>query len=113
MLMNGLKVNSVVLYHYPYPLPFTPGNQKLRGEKVTYFFDNLLPDSRDIRERLARKFDFILVIGGSKNYYHVLEIQRRHFIHQALAVGFSEKESNDMIEKIFQGMISQAKKITI
>lgn len=37
-------------------LPFTPGNQKLRGDKVTYYFDNLLPDSRDIRERLARKF---------------------------------------------------------
>lgn len=70
----------------------------------------------------------------------MLKIQRRHFVQQALSVGFSEKESNGMIdeilaqvdrvieevsailpnnfpttlaEKIFQGMISQAKKITI
>ena len=37
-------------------LPFTPGNQMFRGEVVQYYFDNLLPDSRDIRERLANKF---------------------------------------------------------
>ncbi len=37
-------------------LPFTPGNQAFRGEVVQYYFDNLLPDSRDIRERLANKF---------------------------------------------------------
>lgn len=87
-----------------------------------------------------QKAKMAMAIRGSKNYYHVLKIQRRHFVHQALAVGFSETESNDMIdeilvqvdrvieevsailpdnfpktlaEKIFQGMISQAKKITI
>jgi len=37
-------------------LPFTPGNQMLRGEVVQYYFDNLLPDSHGIRERLANKF---------------------------------------------------------
>ncbi len=37
-------------------LPFTPGNQKHRGDKVTFYFDNLLPDSTQIRERLAQKF---------------------------------------------------------
>ncbi|MBU2871701.1 type II toxin-antitoxin system HipA family toxin [Colwellia sp. E2M01] len=37
-------------------LPFTPGNQSIKGDKVTFYFDNLLPDSRDIRERLARRF---------------------------------------------------------
>lgn len=37
-------------------LPFTPGNQKLRGDSVKFYFDNLLPDSTDIRERLAHKF---------------------------------------------------------
>ncbi len=36
-------------------LPFTPGNQPLRGEPVRAFFDNLLPDSQTIRERLAAK----------------------------------------------------------
>lgn len=38
-------------------LPFTPGNQVIKGEQVSFYFDNLLPDSRDIRERLARRFN--------------------------------------------------------
>ena len=38
-------------------LPFTPGNQKYRGDIVKFYFDNLLPDSTEIRERLAQKFD--------------------------------------------------------
>ncbi len=38
-------------------LPFVPGNQPHRGDAVQYYFDNLLPDSRDIRERLATKFN--------------------------------------------------------
>ena len=37
-------------------LPFTPGNQPIKGDIVSFYFDNLLPDSRDIRERLARRF---------------------------------------------------------
>ncbi|WP_432262280.1 type II toxin-antitoxin system HipA family toxin [Cupriavidus sp. TMH.W2] len=37
-------------------LPFTPGNAPLRGEKVRSYFDNLLPDSQAIRERIARRF---------------------------------------------------------
>ena len=38
-------------------LPFTPGNQLHRGDSVKFYFDNLLPDSRDIRERFAIKFN--------------------------------------------------------
>lgn len=37
-------------------LPFTPGNQPHRGETVRTYFENLLPDSQLIRERLARRF---------------------------------------------------------
>jgi serine/threonine-protein kinase HipA len=37
-------------------LPFAPGNAPHRGETVTYFFDNLLPDSDGIRARLQAKF---------------------------------------------------------
>lgn len=37
-------------------LPFTPGNTPHRGDTVTSFFDNLLPDSADIRNRLRTKF---------------------------------------------------------
>lgn len=37
-------------------LPFTPGNEPHRGTAVHAYFENLLPDSRDIRERIARRF---------------------------------------------------------
>lgn len=37
-------------------LPFTPGNAPHRGEKVHAYFENLLPDSKNILERLARRF---------------------------------------------------------
>jgi len=38
-------------------LPFTPGNHAHRGDKVRAYFENLLPDSKDIRERIARRFN--------------------------------------------------------
>ncbi|SHM09404.1 type II toxin-antitoxin system HipA family toxin [Rhizobacter sp. OV335] len=38
-------------------LPFTPGNGPHRGDKVRACFDNLLPDSQDIRERMARRYE--------------------------------------------------------
>lgn len=37
-------------------LPFTPGNSPHRGEVVRAYFDNLLPDSQDIRARAASRF---------------------------------------------------------
>lgn len=37
-------------------LPFTPGNQAHRGDAVRAYFENLLPDSKAIRERVARRY---------------------------------------------------------
>jgi serine/threonine-protein kinase HipA len=37
-------------------LPFTAGNQPYRGEVVSHYFDNLLPDSKTIRERIAGRY---------------------------------------------------------
>lgn len=37
-------------------LPFTPGNQPHRGDMVAAWFDNLLPDSLSLRERIATRF---------------------------------------------------------
>jgi len=37
-------------------LPFTPGNQPHRGDVVGAWFDNLLPDSPRLRERIAARF---------------------------------------------------------
>lgn len=52
------------------PLPLV-GNEPLRGDRVEYFFDNLLPDSATIRRRLAQRysadsedtFDLLSAIG--------------------------------------------------
>lgn len=38
-------------------LPFTPGNAPLRGDAVRNYFDNLLPDSEAIRQRLRDRFN--------------------------------------------------------
>jgi serine/threonine-protein kinase HipA len=37
-------------------LPFAPGNPPHRGNAVRAYFENLLPDSKDIRERVARRY---------------------------------------------------------
>lgn len=37
-------------------LPLSQGTAPIRGEAVEAYFDNLLPDSRDIRHRIARRF---------------------------------------------------------
>jgi serine/threonine-protein kinase HipA len=37
-------------------LPLTPGNTPWTGDRVTAFFDNLLPENDAIRERLARRY---------------------------------------------------------
>jgi len=37
-------------------LPFTPGNTPHQGDSVAYYFDNLLPDSAAIRNRIRTRF---------------------------------------------------------
>lgn len=53
-------------------LPFSPGNAPQRGEKVRAYFENLLPDSREIRDRLARRFN----TGSSGAFELLTEIGR-------------------------------------
>lgn len=53
-------------------LPFAPGNAPQRGEKVHTYFENLLPDSKDIRERLARRFQ----TGSTEAFELLAEIGR-------------------------------------
>lgn len=37
-------------------LPFTPGNLPHKGEAVRFYFENLLPDHQEVRERVARRY---------------------------------------------------------
>lgn len=48
------------------PLPLV-GNEPLRGDRVEYFFDNLLPDSGTIRRRLAQRYS-----AGSEDTFDLL-----------------------------------------
>ena len=53
-------------------LPFAPGNTPHRGDKVSAYFENLLPDSKDIRNRLARRFN----TGSTRAFDLLAEIGR-------------------------------------
>lgn len=48
------------------PLPLV-GNEPIRGERVTNYFDNLLPDSQAIRRRMAQRY-----AGGSEDTFNLL-----------------------------------------
>ena len=85
-------------------LPFRPGNLSHTGTAVRDYFDNLLPDSQPIRERLARRFktettgaaDLLAEIGrdcvGSLQIMpegqapgHVKQLTARHMSEAAVA----------------------------
>ncbi len=53
-------------------LPFTPGNLPHKGDAVRFYFENLLPDSKDIRERVARRYQ----VGAIDAYTLLREIGR-------------------------------------
>lgn len=53
-------------------LPFTPGNQPHRGDAVRTYFENLLPDSKSIRERVASRFQ----VGSTQAFALLAEIGR-------------------------------------
>lgn len=53
-------------------LPFTPGNRPHKGNAVRFYFENLLPDSKDIRERVARRYH----VGATDAYTLLREVGR-------------------------------------
>jgi len=53
-------------------LPFTPGNQPHQGDAVRTYFENLLPDSKSIRERVACRFQ----AGSTQAFALLAEIGR-------------------------------------
>lgn len=53
-------------------LPFTPGNPPHRGQAVRSYFENLLPDSQNIRERVARRFQ----VGSTDAFSLLAEVGR-------------------------------------
>lgn len=83
-------------------LPFIPGNAPHRGEKVRAYFENLLPDSKAIRERVARRFHtgsteaFDLLAQIGRDCVGALQILPEHAVpagvHTVQATPLSEAE---------------------
>lgn len=53
-------------------LPFAPGNAPHRGDEVRAYFENLLPDAKEIRERISRRFG----IGSTDPFALLTEVGR-------------------------------------
>ena len=96
-------------------LPFTPGNEPIRGERVEHYFDNLLPDAASIRSRIRAKFAI-----GSTQAFDLLEAIGRDCVGaiQLLPkgetpVGFDRIEAEPLtergVEELIAGMLSPAR----
>lgn len=90
-------------------LPFTPGNAPHRGDKVRAYFENLLPDSKDIRERIARRyrtgstdaFDLLAEIG--RDCVGALEILPHGQASTGLAPLQAEPLSEAQVAEVLRG----------
>jgi len=75
-------------------LPFLPGNPPHEGAVVEHFFENLLPENKDIRERLQRKFG----VGSTRAFDLLAEIGRDCVGAVQLLPEGSEPEGWDQIQ---------------
>ncbi len=81
-------------------LPFTPGNAAHRGDKVRAYFENLLPDSDTLRERIARRYKtgstdaFALLAEIGRDCVGALEI----LPHEQVSAGPSPLQATPLTE---------------
>lgn len=92
-------------------LPFKPGNLPHRGEIVRHYFDNLLPDSKVIRERLARRYQavdtdaFALLAEAGRDCVGALQILPAGVVPSAsLAIEARPLREHDVAELLHQIM---------
>lgn len=74
-------------------LPFNIQNLPIKGDKVSNYFDNLLPDSESIRKRVAERFK-----TGSTDAFHLLKAIGRDCVGAVQLLG--EHEEPDNIETV-------------
>lgn len=89
-------------------LPLSQGTTPFTGERVEYYFDNLLPDSPDIRKRVAmrfgavstRAFDLIEKIG--RDCVGAVQLMpggtAPQDVHQINAIPLSEREVEQLLD---------------
>lgn len=94
-------------------LPLTVGNAPLKGQAVQNYFDNLLPDSQDIRQRLASRFR-----AGSAGVFDLLQAIGRDCVgavqllpEDEAPTGFDQIESEALtdarVEALLAGVTSR------
>ncbi len=91
-------------------LPFTPGNAAHRGEKVRAYFENLLPDSKDVRDRMARRFNvgatdaFALLAEIGRDCVGALEILPEGAVSAGTAPLQAEALSDSQVAQVLRGI---------
>ena len=95
-------------------LPFTPGNAPHRGAKVAAYFENLLPDGRSIRERVARRFHtgsvepFDLLAEVGRDCVGALQILPRGDAPQSVTTLESEPLTDAQVAQVLRGAVTSA-----
>ena len=93
-------------------LPFTPGNAPHRGAKVAAYFENLLPDSKAIRQRVARRFHtgsvepFDLLAQVGRDCVGALQILPRGDAPQGVTTLESEPLTDAQVAQVLRGAIA-------
>jgi serine/threonine-protein kinase HipA len=132
--MNGLRVGSWAVHRGVHTLeydpawvaspagrplslslPFTPQNEPIRGERVEYYFDNLLPDAASIRGRLrsrfstdsAQAFDLLKAIG--RDCVGAVQLMPGDEIPTGFDRIESETLSEEAVEKAIAASLSPAR----
>lgn len=94
-------------------LPMNLDGQPLKGERVGYFFDNLLPDSEGIRQRIrarygtkgASAFDLLEAIG--RDCVGALQLLPDDKLPQGVTDISVTPLSNAQVEKLLLGIVSE------
>lgn len=89
-------------------LPLTVGNAPLKGQAVQNYFDNLLPDSQDIRQRLANRFR-----AGSTGVFDLLQAIGRDCVgavqllpEDEVPTGFDRIDSEALTDAQVQALLT-------
>ena len=93
-------------------LPFAPGNPPHQGKVVENYFDNLLPDSKDIRERIARRYKtgttdaFGLLSEVGRDCVGALQILPHGTVSAGIQPIFASRLSDPEVAGLLRGVLA-------
>jgi len=102
MATDGHSKNFSIFHQSKNRYELTPLYDILSAHPIIGTKNNQIP---------VQKAKMAMAIKGSKNYYHIQQIQRRHFVHHAIEVGISENEADKLITEIIDATESVSQKI--